>query len=469
MDRPKHLLPIIGSLLPLVTAIPAATAQAQSAPVGQASSTRILNDYIYGLAPVILRATRDIATAVPDQTTPGKAPINQFSYSTKLVTPQDQTVVRPNVDTLYTSAWLDLGAEPVILHVPDMGTRYYLVPMLDAYSNVFDSVGSRTTGNGAGNYAIVGPEWTGPVPQDVSGVIYAPTNTVWLLGRTLVRGQADLPGAVAASKQLLLIPLSAYAQYQQSGIYTPPAGVPVRPPNPNFSSNPLSSSPGFSGPEFFDFLLPYALHNPPPADQRREALAFVFDGFLEQSAMNASIPDQAVAESVKAEADATVSENGWSVDFNTGDYGTNYALRDGTALLGLGANIPADAVYLSARNEIGGTALSGVNNYVIHLAPGQAPPAHGFWSITVYDSQGHLIPNPIDRSDVGSETGLVPNPDGSLDIFLQGTQPSSLQSNWLPIPAGSFNLTLRVYWPDQSVLSGAWQPPAVTVANAPLP
>ncbi|MBV8804902.1 MAG: DUF1254 domain-containing protein, partial [Sinobacteraceae bacterium] len=101
MARRKHLLPIIGSLLPIVTAIPAATAQAQSAPVGQASS-RILNDYIYGLTPVILRATRDIATAVPDQTTPGKAPINQFSYSTKLVTPQDQTIVRPNVDTLYT-------------------------------------------------------------------------------------------------------------------------------------------------------------------------------------------------------------------------------------------------------------------------------------------------------------------------------------------------------------------------------
>jgi hypothetical protein len=461
---------LFAQLLPVVCAIPLASAQSppQSALDSQSPSSRIVKDYIYGLTPVIMRATRDIETAVQDNSTPGQAPINQLSYGKTLVTPQDQSIVRANVDTLYTHGWLDLSSEPIILHVPDTAGRYYLVPMLDAYSNVFASIGSRTTGNGAGNYAIVGPDWTAPMPQDVSGVIHAPTNTVWLLGRTLVRGPADLQNAVAVSGQLLLIPLSAYSQYLQTGNYAPPTGVPVTPPDPNFSRQPLLTSPGFTAPEFFDFLLPYALQNPPPSNQRR-ATFYVLDGFLEQSQTTSTTRSQAISASVAAAEGAAKLENGWSVDFSIGDYGSNYPLRDGVALTGLGANIPADAVYFGATTDITGANLSGLSSYVIHFAPGQTPPAHGFWSITVYDQQGRLVPNSINRGDVGSETGLVPNPDGSLDIFLQETEPSTQLSNWLPVPAGQFNLTLRLYWPDRTVLSGTWVSPAVTIANATLP
>jgi hypothetical protein len=189
-----------GSLWASLTAVPfwlgIALGQSPSVPVAQ-PPLELLQDYIYGYAGVALDATRALATAVPDATTvPGRAPVNQFAYRSALATPSDTFIVRPNADTLYTTAWLDLEREPIILHVPDSGGRYYLIPMLDAYSNAFASIGSRTTGSRAGNYAIVGPLWQDFVPRDVTSVIRAPTNTVWLLGRTLVKGPADLPDGV---------------------------------------------------------------------------------------------------------------------------------------------------------------------------------------------------------------------------------------------------------------------------------
>src|SRR5262249_35280524 len=155
-------------------------------------------------------------------------PINQFARVNRLLTAADRFIPRPNADTLYTIAWLDLSHQPIILHVPDTAGRYYLMPMLDAYSNEFASIGSRTTGTGSGNFAIVGPFWCQPLPN-VTGVVRAPTNTVWMIGRTLVRGEADLADAIAVTDQYALVPLDAYPAFLQTGSYTPPTGVPVTP------------------------------------------------------------------------------------------------------------------------------------------------------------------------------------------------------------------------------------------------
>jgi hypothetical protein len=442
--------------------------ESQTPPVATSSSPAILNDYIYGYAPVAMEATRAIQTAVPDNTKPGQAPINQFSYQKTLTTPDDRLVIRPNADTLYTTAWLDLASEPIILHVPDTAGRYYLIPMLDAYSNEFTSVGSRTTGTGEGNYAIVGPRWQGSVPENVTGVIYAPTNTVWMIGRTLVNGESDLQAAVAVTRQYNLIPLSSYPQFLQTGTYAPPGGVPVTPPIPDFVAFPVAISPGFSKPEFFDFLAKYALENP-PSQQFLWASALVLDGFLHQNQLTPDVVSQANSAIDNELLSTGTNENGWSFHLNVGDYGTNYLLRAAITKFGFGANISADAIYMSAEKDISGTSLTGTTSYVIHFAPGQTPPEKGFWSITVYGQDGFLVGNPISRYDVGSQTGLVTNPDGSLDLFLQNTRPHTLQSNWLPVPAASFNLTLRIFWPDQSVLNGTWTPPTLSSTNAPLP
>jgi hypothetical protein len=463
-----NIIPKFHSVRTVVTLAAAlSTLHAQSSSDPTARSAGILQDYIYGFSPVAMEAARAVQTAVPDNiTVPGIAPINQFGYRTTLADPAETFIIRPNADTLYTNAWLDLACEPIILHVPDTAGRYYLVPMLDAYSNEFASIGVRTTGTGAGDYAIVGPNWRGPLPEPVSSVVHAPTNTVWMIGRTLVRGQADLSAAVAVSKQFLLIPLSAYPDFLQTGTYTPPAGVPVTTPNPDFKGRPVTSSPGFSKPEFFDVLAAYSLRNPPPRDQVGQASELVLNGFLHQRQLNSDVAAQANQAFAREGQAVGTNENGWIVDLKGGNYGTDYLLRATLTRLGFGTNIAEDAIYPSAMKDIDGNPLAGANSYVIHFAPGQTPPARGFWSITVYDQDGFLVPNSIQRYDVGSETGLTPNADGSIDIFVQSTPPATMESNWLPTPAGPFELTMRLFWPDQSALSGAWMPPPITPVNA---
>jgi hypothetical protein len=336
--------------------------------------------------------------------------------------------------------------------------------MLDAYSNEFFAVGSRTTGNGKGDFAIVGPQWEGQLPQGLSRVIQAPTNTVWLIGRTLVNGADDLPVAVALTNQYQLVPLSAYPQFLETGTYTPPINVPVNPPNPDFKGFPVTSSPGFSQPEFFDVLATYAAQNPPPSDQEPQADQLVQDGLLNQNQLNPIVATLAQDAFKVKLALSSKKQNGWSEQLNIGTYGTDYLLRGAVASFGLGANIPDDAVYANALTDINGNALDGNNNYAIHFPSGQMPLVKGFWSVTVYDQNGFLVSNQIQRYSVGSETGLAPNADGSVDILLQSTPPL-LQSNWLPTPAGPFTLTLRLYWPDSTILNGKWTIPGVDLVN----
>lgn len=427
----------------------------------------IQSDYIYGYPAVALEATRAIQTAVSDNSQSGQAPINQFALQTALSTPADHLVIRPNADTLYSTAWLDLANEPIILHVPDMAGRYYLMPMLDAYSNEFASIGSRTTGEKEGDYAVVGPRWQGTLPQNLAGIIHAPTNTVWLIGRTLADGPSDVNAAVTMAKQYALVPLSAYSQFLETGTFIPPVGVPFSAPSDDFNSFPVTNSPGFSEPKFFDVLARYAIENPPPPNQFVQATASVGSGLLNQGQMNDSVQNQAVAEmTCELRRTATV-ENGWSFHLNIGTYATNYLLRAAVAQYGLGANIPADAVYLNAGADSTGTQFNGTNSYVIHFAPGQIPPENGFWSITVYGSDGFLVDNPINRYVVGSETGLQTNPDGSVDIFLQSAPPNALLSNWLPIPSDIFSLTLRIFWPKKAVLDQTWIPPTIQKTSQP--
>jgi hypothetical protein len=442
--------------------------ESQTPAAATSSAPSIFKDYIYGYAPVAMAATRAIQTAVPDNSKQGQAPINQFDYQRALSTPSDRLVIRPNADTLYTTAWLDLGSEPIVLHVPDTAGRYYLIPMLDAYSNQFAAVGSRTTGTREGNYAIVGPRWRGSVPESVNGVIHAPTNTVWMIGRTLVNGESDLQDAVAVTSQYNLIPLSSYPQFLRSGRYTPPTGVPVTPPNPDLVAFPVTSSLGFSKPEFFDVLVKYALENA-PAQQFLQAWVLALDGFLHQNQLTSDVISEANS-AMNNELQATAKdENGWSFHPNIGNYGAEYLLRAAVAKFGFGTNVPEEAVYMSTDKDITGASLSGTTSYVIHFAPGQTPPEKGFWSVTVYGRDGFFVENAIRRYDVGSQTGLVTNPDGSLDIFLQASEPQTMQSNWLPVPAAPFNLTLRIFWPEQSVLDGTWTPPTLSSTNAPRP
>jgi hypothetical protein len=429
----------------------------------------IVQAYIYGYAPVAMMATRDIMTAVPDSTESGQAPINQFSYKHSLATPANRLIVRPNVDTLTTTAWLDLAKEPMILHVPAVSDRYYMIPMLDAYSNEFASVGPRTTGYGAGDYAIIGPQWHGVLPGNISRVFTAPTNTVWLLGRTFVNGPHDLHKAIAVTRQYQLIPLSSYEAFVKTGKYAPPTHVPVTVPNRKFEALPVTNAAGFSKPDFFYVLARYVAENPPPEDDRAQASTLVNEGIANRNQLSPAVVSEATAAMIERAISAATHKNGWSYNLKLGNYGSDYLLRAAIAKFGFGANLPEDVVCMNARTDIDGAALSGINSYMIHFPPGRTPPQRGFWSITPYSREGFLIENSIHRYDVGSQTGLVPNADGSIDIYLQSATPHTMRNNWLPIPTAPFTLTLRIYRPRASVLDGEWAPPIVRQTNAPLP
>lgn len=415
--------------------------------------------YIYGLAPVIMERTEKRFVSTPGM---GHAPINQFGHATRLATPNDTDVVAPNADTLYSVAWLELGNGPVVLHVPDTIERYYVMQLLDAYTNTFDSVGRRTTGTGEGNFAIVGPGWNGSLPTDVKR-IRSPTNTVWIIGRVLVNGESDLPDVLALQEQFTLTPLEKYEM--------PATNV----KNQTLADfNKMVASPDAQEKlRFFEELRVALKNNPPP--QGEAALMALFDriGLGKNETPYGTDLDPAVADGLsraikdanqiidnKWKTETGMNINGWVYKTNTGTYGYDDLLRAAVTKGSLGNNLPQEAIYAKAITDCDGNQLNGASKFVMHFANGMTPPVDTFWSLTMYNSTTYmLVPNDIKRYAIGDRTpGLQYNPDGSLDIYIQHDKPAN-ESNWLPTPEGNFYIILRMYQPRSDVLNGTYQIP----------
>jgi hypothetical protein len=167
-----------------------------------------------------------------------------------------------------------------------------------------------------------------------------------------------------------------------------------------------------------------------------------------------------------SEADGGVgqaSKSGWTgFGLKVGRYGTDYAARAAVARIGLGALPPEDAVYLSSHQDGDGHPFDGAHKYRLHFDKDQIPLVRAFWSLTMYSQDGYFIANPINRFAIGDRDALVFNTDGSLDLYVQHDAPGGTKdANWLPAPAGIFNLSLRMYWPKEEVVNGKWIPPAV--------
>lgn len=427
-----------------------------------------IDAYIYGYPLVLTDVTKRIMLA-------DGLHINQFLNERAFPTPQYTTIVRPNVDTLYSMAWLDLSRETIILDVPDTHNRYYLIELLDAWTNVFASIGARTTGTRTGAFAITGPEWNGILPEGTIRV-GSPTNIVWLIGRTQTNGSKDYPLVHALQDKYNLIPLShweiAGCKNNNSGYNNSNSGT--RPTN----INPADRVAMMDAATFFQTMMQAISVNPPwiedPAMNKvLTMLGLVpsksFDFFsLDPSVQHALVDAAAYGPRlISAEAKNKYIKNninGWNVLLkNIGFYGADYIQRAMVAMTGIGANLPQDSVYYPAFTDAAGIQLVGYNNYVIHFKKNQFPPVNAFWSITAYNDKGYLADNPINRYAIGSHFGrLNYNIDGSLDIFVGNATPGKNNAaNWLPTPEGLFNLVLRMYWPSQSVLSGQWTPPAI--------
>jgi len=422
-----------------------------------------LDVYIYGYPIVLMNVTEK---SMLDS----GLEINQFFSQRTFPNPKFNVVVRPNVDTLYSQAWLDLSREPIILHVPDTLKTYYVLEMLDAWTNVFTSIGARTTGTKEGDFSIVGPGWKGVLPQGIP-IIYAPTNTVWIINRIQTNGPKDYQFVHDLQDKHILTPLSYYKRsntpikntMEKSMIYTNKVST-------------MDQVKNMDAATFFSIMMNAMYMNPPyPAIQTLEinkkllTLGLLPTKNFDFYSLSPSV-QQALQYVVHNGAKVIAAEgiktykyneiNGWAILIkNIGYYGIDYTGRAVIAMFVLGANLPQDSLYGINYFNKDGNPLNGTNKYIIHFNKDQIPQINAFWSITLYNSQGFLVENPIDRYAVSSHIGkLNYNADGSLDIFIQNMSPGiAKESNWLPAPIGPFNLTLRIYWPKQRVLNGEYK------------
>jgi hypothetical protein len=366
-------------------------------------------------------------------------------------------------------AWIDVGAEPWVLSIPDMKDRYFLFPMLDGWTTVFQVPGKRTTGTGAQTYAITGPEWKGTLPAGVKEY-KSPTYMVWILGRIYCTGTPEDYKAVhEAQDQCKLVPLNAYGKP-----YAPPEGRVD--PSVDMKTPVRDQVNRMDAKEYFTLLAQLMKTNPPsaadaPALDRFAKIGLVPGKDFDPSKLNADfvkhIPQFAFDRiMLQFKINRNVHHiNGWNFITKTGIYGTDYLIRALVTAIGLGANRPQDAVYPTSLKDADDRDYEGSNKHVIHFEKGQTPPAEGFWSITMYDAQYFFVANPINRYSISPRQSLKANPDGSIDIYVQKETPGAdKESNWLPAPAGKFILMLRMYWPnesDPSILDGTWTIPPV--------
>lgn len=431
--------------------------------------------YIYGYPLVTMEMTRRVITnvAAPEGT---HAPMGQLIKLRQYPNASFRDVTAPNADTLYTTAFIDVGKEPWVISIPDMKDRYYLLPMLDGWTNVFQVPGKRTTGTGAQTYAITGPGWQGTLPSGVTEY-KSPTSIVWILGRIYCTGTPEDYAAVRADQdQFKLVPLSSYGKP-----YTPPAGAVD--PSQDMKTAVREQVNRMDATAYFTLLAQLMKTNPPAPEDAPELAKFARIGLVpgkdfDASKLNADfekrIP-QVANDRIMAQfkTNKEVKDiNGFGYTTKTGLYGTDYLMRALITAIGLGANRPQDAVYPTSLKDAHGKTYNGANKYVMHFDKGQLPPAKGFWSLTMYDGHYFFVDNPLNRYSISARQNLKSNPDGSVDLFIQKDSPGlEKESNWLPAPADKFILMMRLYWPnpeDPSILDGSWRPPAVTKAAATL-
>jgi hypothetical protein len=421
--------------------------------------------YLYPL--VLMDTTRRQAVNVEAGKVVGRGPINVFTHVRTFPPAQFRDVVRPNFDTLYSAAWLDLRKEPMVVAVPDTQDRYYLLPMLDMWTDVFASPGKRTTGTGAGRFALVPPGWQGTLPEGIQR-IHAPTPYVWIIGRTQTNGTQDYEAVHQVQDGFTITPLS------QLGKTLQPVAATID-PTVDMKTPPMTQVDTMAADHYFAYAAELLKVNPPhftdqPIVARMRRIGIEpgksFDLAKADPAVKRALeraaPDALKAMQAKIPTLARVV-NGWQMNTDTtGVYGNYYLKRAIVALVGLGANVPEDAVYPLNIGDADGKALTGANKYVLHFTKGELPPAKAFWSVTLYDKDGFPSPNDINRNAIGDRDALKFNADGSLDLYFQhGSPGAEKESNWLPAPADAFNLTMRVYYPQGQVLDGSWAPPAV--------
>jgi hypothetical protein len=454
-----------------MTAAPLAARADEAASPGVMEAIGIAVDaYVYGYPLVTFDMVRRQQTNVarPDAE---HAPMGQVIKMRTYPAVDNHCCAAPNADTLYTIVWLDVSKEPWVFSIPDMGDRYYIMPMLDGFSEVFFVASARTTGGKPQTYAITGPGWSGTLLQGVTQV-KSPTGMVWILGRIYSLGTPeDYEEVHALQDQFPVVPLSSFGKQ-----YAPPPGVVDA--NFDMTTAVRKQVNDLDIETYFTSLAELMKTNPPkpedaPIVARMARIGLVpgqdFDpsklGALDRTLIK-TVPKLALVE-MGLHLKKQKTTNGWLYfTAGVGNFGTDYLLRGMANLLGPGWNRPQDAVYPLSQKDASGDEYDGAKHkYVIRFEKGQLPPAEAFWSLTMYDTDFFFVPNPINRYALAQRDKLIANPDGSVDMYLQADSPGKdKEVNWLPAPKGKFNLVMRIYSPrttPPSILDGSWTPPPV--------
>jgi hypothetical protein len=448
----------------------ASSAVAQTGELTPDEAKRLAIDaYVYGYPLVTMEFTRRAITNF-DKIEGTHAPMGQLARLRQYPTPAFHAVTAPNADTLYVSGFVDVGKEPYVLSLPDAHDRYYLFPMLDAWTNVFQVPGKRTTGTGAQTYAITGPGWKGALPAGVKEY-KSPTAMVWILGRVYCTGTPqDYEAVHKMQNEISLTPLSAYGKP-----FTPPPGKVD--PDYDMKTPPREQVNALDVARYFNLLAALMKDNPPAESDAPMVKNMARLGIAPGKPFNFKALDPKVQDALKNVPKESIEKilghfqkagelvNGWTFTTKAGVYGDDYLQRAFVTYIGLGANRPQDAVYPTSENDADGKPYSGENKYVMHFAKGQMPPVHGFWSLTMYDGDYFFVENPLNRYTLSQRNKFKPNSDGSVDLYIQHDSPGAeKEANWLPAPKDKFVLMLRLYWPKESppsIIDGSWKPPAV--------
>jgi hypothetical protein len=428
--------------------------------------------YLYFYPIITMDITRRQLTN--QESTPGGigGPMNRFANIGAFPAADMRVVVRPNFDTLYSSGWVDLTKEPMVVSAPNTGGRYYLLPMLDMWTDVFASPGWRTTGTEAANFLVTPPGWSGTVPDGMSR-IEAPTPYVWIIGRTKTDGPADYDAVHKIQAGYKITPLSQWGKQPVEPAVKPDPSIDMKTP-PKVQVDTMPADKYFAYAAELLKLHPSHITDQPIIAQLKRV------GFEPGKSFDLDKADPAVKSGFSSAPEAAQKlmawkiptlarvANGWSMNTDTmGVYGNYYLKRAMVSQVGLGANLPEDAIYPLNLADDTGKPLDGASNYTIHFDKDQIPPVGAFWSITLYDPEGFQVANPLNRFAVSSWMPFIYNADGSLDLYFQNESPGAgKEANWLPAPRGPFNLTMRLYAPKSAALTGKWNPPPVVKATA---
>jgi hypothetical protein len=434
----------------------------------RAELTRLAREaYCYFYPLVIMEMTRRRMTNVAEGARPARSPMNVFAHAREFPPAQFRTIVRPNFDTLYSTVWADVSLEPVIITVPPIADRFYMLPCYDMWTEVFASPGTRTNGSDGFAFALCRRDWRGTLPAGVER-IDAPTDVVWVLGRIEARGAADFPEVHRIQDQLGVSTPSRFPAALPRSSFVPDETMDMRTP-------PMLQVDQMTPAEFFALAARLVTAQAPhPTDwnmlARLTRLGFVvgepYELAAQPEAVQVAFED--VAGGARRVAAARVAQagteaNGWRThNDHMAVWGNSYLQRAMIARWGLGANPPEESTYPSADVDAEGERLNGARRYRLHFDADALPPVDAFWSLTAYDQLGYQIANPIDRFALGDRDPLRHNADGSLDLLIQASPPEDdWCGNWLPVDGGAFVLTLRLYLPRESALSGRWQPPPI--------